>query len=390
MSEEFDVNKVAAEFVTSNINRMGHLASGILRGASTKIRLRLRATYLGYLERLLARYSRTKSFLLRSEAASLYEFYVPMNLTTPGRRLEGPGINDVTAIAPRLIVTGSAGSGKSVFFRHLLLDTVRCRAKVPIFVELRHFNQTKEDLRRGLAINLENNGFDLSDEYIEAALKDGHFAIFLDGFDELAPDVRTRMISDVQLFAQRYHNNWVLVSSRPDYELEGWQDFSLFKIDPLNLKQAEDLIGKLPFDDEIKVKFLRDLRKQLFTNHQSFLSNPLLLSIMLLTYGQVAHIPSKLNVFYNQAYEALFQRHDAFKGGFQRERRTGLDIQDFAQVFSLFCIQGYDKKRVEYSRMDALDLIGKAKQVCGLDFDNEDYLHDALQAVCLLLQEGLM
>ncbi len=41
---------------------------------------------------------------------------------------------------------------------------------------------------------------------------------------------------------------------------------------------------------------------------------------MLLTYGQSLDIPNKLNIFYNQAYEVLFQRHDTLKGGFQRNK----------------------------------------------------------------------
>jgi hypothetical protein len=56
---------------------------------------------------------------------------------------------------------------------------------------------------------------------------------------------------------------------------------------------------------------------------------------MLLSYGQSASIPNKISVFYNQAYEALFERHDVLKDGFRRKRLTPLDIQDFARVFAV-------------------------------------------------------
>jgi hypothetical protein len=110
---------------------------------------------------------------------------------------------------------------------------------------------------------------------------------------------------------------------------------------------------------------------------------------MLLTYGQSAKIPDKLNVFYNQAYEALFERHDALKGGFSRARKTKLDIQDFAKLFSAFCLQTYDKLQLEFTQVEALSLIEKSKAIVGVDVIKEDFLKDCLQAVCLLVEDGL-
>lgn len=110
---------------------------------------------------------------------------------------------------------------------------------------------------------------------------------------------------------------------------------------------------------------------------------------MLLTYGESADIPTKLSLFYNQAYEALFQRHDALKGGYQRDRRTSLDIQDFARVFAAFCLQTYDDRRFRFSRSEALEYVRKAKTYVGLEVEDEHYLEDCLQAVCLLMEDGL-
>jgi len=90
-----------------------------------------------------------------------------------------------------------------------------------------------------------------------------------------------------------------------------------------------------------------------------------------------------------KAYEALFLRHDALKGAFQRDRKTSLDIQDFARIFAAFCLQTYDVRKFEFSRTDARNYIGKAKDYVRLDVVDEDYLEDCLQAVCLLMDDGL-
>ncbi|MCH9012104.1 MAG: hypothetical protein IIA68_03450 [Proteobacteria bacterium] len=157
----------------------------------------------------------------------------------------------------------------------------------------------------------------------------------------------------------------------------------------LVLDEAHELVDKLPYDEDLKSKFLSDLRKDLFSRHESFLSNPLLLSIMLLTYGQSADIPKKLSIFYNQAYEALFQRHDALKAGFQRDRLCGLDTQDFSRIFAAFCVQTYDRRLFQFSRSDALTFLTKAKKAVAIEVDSEQFLDDSLQSVCLLVEDGL-
>ncbi len=181
-----------------------------------------------------------------------------------------------------------------------------------------------------------------------------------------------------------------MVSSRPDDIFGGWQDFSSLNINPLNIEEACELVDKLPYDEELKSKFLNDLRNNLFQRHESFLSNPLLLSIMLLTYGQSADIPKKLSIFYNQAYETLFNRHDALKAGFQRDRLCDLDILDFSRIFAAFCVQTYDRRLFQFSRSDALTFLEKAKKAVTIEVDSENYLDDSLQSVCLLVEDGLL
>lgn len=156
------------------------------------------------------------------------------------------------------------------------------------------------------------------------------------------------------------------------------------------MNDATELVRRLPEDEELKEKFISDLHKDLFNRHKSFLSNPLLLSIMLLTYGISADIPKKLSIFYNQAYEALFQRHDAIKGGFQRDRHCDLDIQDFSRVFSAFCILTLDKRLFQFSRSDAISYLDKAKDLVNITVNSEDFLEDLLQSICFLVEDGLL
>lgn len=390
MTEEIDFNKIAVEFVNQNIESFYQAGKEVIKGAADKVRLMLDGSYKDYLACVVPRYSKAKSFFVRDEPTYLYEFYVPIGVSCGNKSINQACIDEVSAIAPHAVITGGGGSGKSMLMRHLFLDSIIAKQKVPVYLELRELNQTNQTLLNFIRETLHSNGFKLDDSYIDKAMKAGHFAFLFDGFDEVSLALRKVISKQLVDLAKNYEQNLILVSSRPDNEFAGWPSFSVFRINSLTLEQACELVQKLPFEGDFKSKFLQDLRDTLFTKHSSFLSNPLLLSIMLLTYGQSADIPNKLNVFYNQAYEALFQRHDAAKGAFQRDRATLLDIQDFARVFSAFSIQTYDKRLFQMSKSQAIEYLEKSKTILSVDFNSSDYLQDAEQAVCLLVEDGLL
>jgi predicted NACHT family NTPase len=389
MADEFDPNVLAAEFVSANLDRIRDLASSTVKGAKNSVLVKLGQTYTEYVRRLADQYGRGKSFFIRSEPIPLYEFFVPLDVSTQRRAIKRASIVDITAVSGHSIVTGSGGSGKTMLMRHFLLGAIADGRKTPIFVELRQMNRDVRRIEDAIAGSLGGYGLDVDSDYLEKALEAGHFAILLDGFDELKIDVREGVAIQVRDFAKLYPRNWMIVSSRPDIELDALERFVQFRVDPLDLDGAIALVEKLPFEDPIKDRFVEDLRTGLFESHRSFLSNPLLLSIMLLTYTDVAHIPNKLSLFYQHAYEALFQKHDALKCGFQRERRTPLDIQDFATAFAAFCLLTYDSGAFEFPRTKALDYLDSSKALSQLEFKSANLLDDALQAVCLLIEDGL-
>ena len=74
------------------------------------------------------------------------------------------------------------------------------------------------------------------------------------------------------------------------------------------------MIGKSTTIKEIfQQKFIDNVKKHLYDKHKSFLSNPLLTTMMLLTFDQFAEIPEKMFLFYEQAFDTLFLKHDATK-----------------------------------------------------------------------------
>lgn len=384
-----DAGQLVADFVASNIEKIYNIGKLAYGKIDEKIKLNLRLAYDDYLENATKKYSKSKSFFIRDQPVDLYEYYVPTGIECGRHSIERPMFYSCLMVSKRIVISGTGGTGKSVLIKHLFLDCIRDKRYVPVLIELRELNLRRVDLSEHIAAVLSNFGFKMKGEFIEKAMGEGQFCFFFDGYDELDHILRGDVIKCIRDMSDKYSKCPMFISSRPDELFYGIQEFSVFQISPLELETATDLVLKLPYDEEIKQKFVDDMAGGLFQAHRSFLSNPLLLSIMLLTYGVNAEIPSKLSVFYNQAYEALFQRHDANKGGYLRDRLTNLDIQDFSRVFALFSVLSSDRRHFKMSRIQCLDYISKSRDKLRETFKAEDYLSDLLSAACLLIEDGM-
>ena len=112
--------------------------------------------------------------------------------------------------------------------------------------------------------------------------------------------------------------------------------------------------------------------------------------MMLMTFDQFAHIPDKIHIFYEQAFETLFFRHDAIKqAAFRRKMYTNIAINDFKNCLSALCISSYAKEKFSFTEFEILDGIRAAARFAKLNFDERDYLSDLLESVCIIQRDGL-
>lgn len=213
---------------------------------------------------------------------------------------------------------------------------------------------------------------------------------FFDGFDEVKREKSELLARQIQELGTKYPDNYYIVSSRPSDEFMGWNDFCELKSNFLSKKQAISLIKKLDFDENVKRLFCKELEDTLYDRYKSFASNPLLLTIMLLTFDNGASIPNKLNDFYEQAFVTLFNLHDATKDTFKREIRTKLGCEDFKLVFAYFCFKSYFNCEYEFSEPRLREYIQTARDKFNtINFRVDDFQDDLLTSVCMLVKDGL-
>jgi len=388
-SEEFDINKAVAEFLTLNIKDFVDLSLDIYKGTKNNIQLKLKSVYSTYLSNIADRYGKSKSFFIRDEPQELHTFYIPVGIESSNIKIKTANLRAILSHNSKSIISGTAGSGKSILLKHLFINSIKDKKQVPVFLELRDNNLNNNCLLECIYGVFDCFGLHLEPKFIEKAFSVGHFILFLDGLDEVTFDRRTAIIKEIDNLTTEFPRTSIIITTRPDNLTAELETFSIFHTLPLTKDQSVALVDKLHADELIKNKFIQDLNGDLFEKHNSFLSNPLLLTIMLLTYGYSTDIPNKISVFYNQAFEALFQRHDTMKGAYKRIRETKLDIQDFGKILGVFCIQTYDDRKILFSKEEALNYLNKAKEVVNIEYNSESFLNDLLQSVCILIEDGL-
>jgi hypothetical protein len=110
---------------------------------------------------------------------------------------------------------------------------------------------------------------------------------------------------------------------------------------------------------------------------------------MLLTYSDAGRISRKRHEFYEDAFNALWSKHDARKqAGYEREKYTGLDKNDFAALLSAFCASSYISEHFSMRETELNSHFNRAKQLTGISAKEDNFVKDMLTSTSLLVSEG--
>lgn len=398
MNEVINPTEVASNVITNliedSIKSAWSRVGQFFKDLDAKDSIIYQTAYEKYLTNTYKCYSQIKTIIYRRVPRYLYSFYECVGLNYNFEEIDTENIcNLIECLGRKIIISGTGGTGKSILFKHLFLNSIKETNYIPVLIELRSFNSKD---RRAFSLydeiynTLINNGFLLNKEYYEYSLNNGAYIVFLDGYDEVNRDKSEILTSEIKTLSSKYNRNIFLLSTRPSQEFIGWNDFKEAVMLPLKKCQALDLVNKIDFDETVKRCFCEELDERLYDKYESFASNPLLLNIMLLTFEKHATIPDCLNDFYEEAFNTLFNAHDATKDAYVRDIRSGLGYSDFKLVFSYICFKSYFAAEYEFSEARLRELIDLAKvKFNWLSFVTKEYLEDLTLSVCMLVKDGL-
>lgn len=387
------LTEVATELIKDAVSSGWEKTKKFFKDIDAKDSITYGTAYTNYLINTKEKYGKIKTLIYRRVPKELYSFYECIGVNYNGTIVDTSSVQNLLEIGNKLIITGTGGIGKSTLLKHLFLNVISTTDFIPVLIELRRFNSSdvKEiSLYDAIYNTLCENGFNLKKEYFEISLKEGGYVIFLDGFDEINRDKVDCITSEIKSFSDKYKENNYIISSRPTDGFIGWNDFSEMTSLPLTKEQALSLVNKIDFDESVKKIFYQALDENLYKKYKSFASNPLLLTIMLLTFNNHASIPEKLNDFYEEAFSTLFNMHDATKDCYVRDIRTNLGCEEFKLIFSYICFKSYFTGELEFSESRLREYIQKAKvKFPMLQFSVDNFIEDLTLSVCMFVKDGL-
>lgn len=324
----------------------------------------------------------------------LTDIYVPLTIRSTGSvKIFEKIIGYPTKISDRfgnVLITDTAGMGKSTLMKYIFIDLITKKEQgIPIFIELRRLNKEKKLLQEiQEQLNSINRKF-RSDLLLEL-MAEGGFIFILDGYDEISLSDRDVVTKDLQEFISKASNNKYFITSRPEKALTCFGSFQEFKIEPLNKKEAFELIRKYDVKKQISTLLIKKLQEKDLANINEFLSNPLLVSLLYTAFEHKQTIPFKKYLFYRQVYDANFETHDLTKGeSYSHDKYSKLEIDDFHRVLRHLGFICFKKQINEFTKDELLDLISTCKDSCvGLSFNNSDFLMDLINTVPLFTKDG--
>jgi predicted RNA-binding protein Jag len=327
--------------------------------------------------------------ILNDNASQTLEIYVDQYFLVGEKAVDQYEMIDRVRQGDSLIILGQGGGGKSMFMRYLWLSYFeKSDGRIPFFIELRNLNSfTHRSVSDFIYHSVVKTGSTIRQSEFDQGLKNGEFVLFLDGFDEINFDRRDAIQDMILDLKDNNPKLTIVVTSRHDERFMGWRGFVSAKVQPLDQKHAKILIERADYAPDLKKKFLQKFPK-LFLEHKDFLSNPLLAYMMLVTFSYNPDIPRRMFLFYEQAFEALYHRHDLTKG-YKRVFHCNLDKVDFIRLIAYFCLKTYFDEELEFTRIEILDAIEKSKEIEQTCVNAEDFLQDLVQSVCIMKVEGI-
>lgn len=332
-----------------------------------------------YLDKIGQKYGTVRTLLNPYQQTPVHSIYVcndiERSVAVPGRfrntytteYIHNACAQDLSACSNFVIIIGTGGIGKSMMIRHLLLDAIERYPEdgiVPVFLMLKDYDVSNSSLMEYLVTKIHNFSPGITADHLTSLLDAGRCLLLLDGLDEVGTKQADAFEKKLEEFIDRFPNNQYVVSSRPHRTFSAYSRFTILKIRPFTKDQALSLVDKLECsadDASIKAEFRARLDSTLYNSHRQFAENPLLLTIMYMTYELFRDVPSKMHLFYRDAYDALSKSHDALKG-LKRSSETGLTSDEFAEWFAEFCARTYYDEKYEFTEYEFAEYFNSLTQ----------------------------
>ncbi|MCC5612668.1 NACHT domain-containing protein [Nostoc sp. CHAB 5834] len=337
-----------------------------------------------YSTRQYDRLKTTKNIVYRHEPANFEDMYVPLTIVNGKNNIRVSESTNILEKFAKIAILGEAGSGKSTLMQFVALQCIENKVAIPIFVELRKYNNSVDKFEDFLAKQISESYY----MQIKDLFNNGNFAFILDGYDEINYVSGSEFIDQIQKFVLNFSSNKFLISSRPGTNVESLNPFYVFTINPLNENDISLFIEKV----RLPYKSVSRLKSYIYgeSTINDILTNPLFLSLYILSFdGNTEKIHPKKTIFLRNIIDALFSSHDSIsKLGYVRDKITDLNKDELETISATLAFRSFMSHRFELTKDELFREFDLIRNVNTFKFENSKLLYDLTITTNILRNEN--
>ena len=261
--------------------------------------------------------------------------------------------------ADKFVILGKPGAGKTTFLKYLAVREAQrgawgdCLGKIPIFVPLRQLAesaQTLDDLMAFIVDQFAICHFPDAAPFVDKLLREGKALVLFDGLDEVPrlpdpqEDQRGTMALTLERFARQYDQCHIAITSRiAATEYVFGAAFTYLEIADFAPEQVDAFVRNWFWDkkkpdqsSKTAAQMLEELEQPEHQGIRDLTRNPLLLTLLCLSYAETMSFPARRVEIYQEAIQALLKKWDSSRqirrGSLYKTLSLGRKEQMFARI----------------------------------------------------------
>lgn len=221
--------------------------------------------------------------------------------------------------ASSVVIMGTAGQGKSIFLRHLVIEEAKRKSSIPIFIELRRLKG--RNLEEVILQKLDDLELGHSKKDLNHLIKQSQISLFFDGFDELPETQRSSVVDSLKRIHDSNPSLPIVLTSRLEtgVSLSEWLVPTF--IAPLDIEDVEELIETYATSEQA-TKLLEQLEKTGLPIMEVLLA-PIFVVLLIIHFEHTLELPKSSISFYKDLFDALVRRHNRADGDEKRKIKSG-------------------------------------------------------------------